>query len=301
MIVVTASTGRIGRHVMNELLAAGTPIRLIVRDASKLTGSIRDRVTMVEGSHGDAGVMNRGLEGADALFWLPPPSLFWSAPAIPSRTLEQVYLDFTRPAVDAIRSHGVRRMVAVTSLGRGTEWQDKAGIVTASLRMDDMIMASGVASRGLAMPSFMDNVLHQSASIRDRHMMFGPIDPDRKTPTVATRDIGAAAVALLLDDRWTGQTEVPVLGPEDLWFNDMASIVSDVLGRTVRYQQTSFQALEQQLLGRGIPETFARGYVDMLRAKNEGLDDVGDRIIETRMATTFRRWCREELEPLVTG
>jgi uncharacterized protein YbjT (DUF2867 family) len=272
-----------------------------VRDATKLPGSVRARVEVVEGSHGDAAVVDRAFEGADALFWLAPPQLFWLAPPDSSRTLEQVYLDFTRPAVDAIRQHGVKRVVAVTSLGRGTEWQDKAGLVTASIRMDDMIMASGVAFRGLAMPSFMDNVLHQAASIKNKSMMSGPIDPDKKAPTTATRDMGAVAANLLADGTWTGQKEMPVLGPEDLSFNDMAAIISDVLGREVRYQQISFEALKEQQLGRGIPESFAQGYVDMMRSKNEGMDNVAERTAETRTPTTFRQWCEEELKPAVIG
>ena len=43
--------------------------------------------------------------------------------------------------------------------------------------------------------------------------MFGPVDPDRKMPTTATRDMGAVAARLLADNGWMGQREVPVLGP----------------------------------------------------------------------------------------
>jgi len=56
-------------------------------------------------------------------------------------------------------------------------------------------------------------------------MFFGPIDPDKKLPLTATRDIGAVAGRLLADETWTGQEEVPVLGPEDLSCNDIAAII----------------------------------------------------------------------------
>jgi hypothetical protein len=42
-------------------------------------------------------------------------------------------------------------------------------------------------------------------------------------PSVATRDIDAAASRLSLDESWSGVDEVPLLGPEDLSFNDLAS------------------------------------------------------------------------------
>ena len=52
MIVVTAPTGNIGRRVMDELLAAGASLRLVLRDATKLSDTVRSRVEVVEGSHG---------------------------------------------------------------------------------------------------------------------------------------------------------------------------------------------------------------------------------------------------------
>ena len=293
MIVITAPTGQIGRAVVQGLLDGKAPLRLIVRDATKLPDAVRERVEVVEGSHGDAAVVDRAFEGADALFWLVPPD--------PQRTLEEVFLDFTRPAAEAFGRHAVKRVVGVTALGRGTEWADKAGLVTASIRMDDMIMATGVAFRGLAMPSFMDNVLRQAGTIKDKGMMFGPLDPDKAAPTTATRDIGAVASRLLVDGTWTGQAEVPVLGPEDLCFNDMAAIISDVLGREIRYQQVPFDAFKAQLLGRGMSESFAQGYVDMMRAKNEGVDNVVPRTAGSTTPTTFRQWCERELRPAVLG
>jgi uncharacterized protein YbjT (DUF2867 family) len=293
MIVITAPTSQIGHHVVGELLATDAPLRLIARDPSKLAESVRERVEVVQGSHGDAAVVERAFEGAEAVFWLAPPN--------PQQTLEQVYLDFTRPAAEAFRRLGVKRVVAVTALGRGTEWQDRAGLVTASIRMDDMIMASGAAFRGLAMPSFMDNALRQAATIKSEGAMYGPIDPDKKTPTTATQDMGAVAARLLADERWSGQHEAPVLGPEDLSMNDMAQIVSEVLGREVRYRQVTFDAFKAQLLGHGSSESFAQGYVDMMRAKNEGMDNLAERNAETRTPTTFRQWCEQSLKPAVLG
>lgn len=66
--------------------------------------------------------------------------------------------------------------------------------------------------------------------------------------------------------------EVPLLGPEDLSPDGMAAVAADVLGCPVRYQQVPFEAFKAQLLGRGISESFAQGYVDMMRAKDEGMD-----------------------------
>ncbi len=293
MIVVTSPTGNIGHRVVADLLEADEQVRVVVRDPGKLNAGVRDRVDVVEGSHGDAAVVGRAFAGADAVFWLAPPD--------PTLTLEQAYLDFTRPAAEAFKQLGVARVVSVTALGRGTPWAENAGLVTTSIAMDDMIMASGVAFRGLAMPSFMDNTLQQAGPIKAQGMMFGPFDPDRTMPTVATCDIGAVAATLLKDSTWTGQEEIPLLGPEDLSFNDMAAVISEVLGREVRFQQTPFDAFKARLAERGVSASFQDGYVAMMRAKNEGMDNVAQGGGGVHAPTTYREWCATDLKPALAG
>jgi uncharacterized protein YbjT (DUF2867 family) len=68
--------------------------------------------------------------------------------------------------------------------------------VTASLAMDDLIASAGVSYRALTMPSFMDNLLRQVESIRDRGVFVTPVSGDRKLPSCATRDIAATAARL---------------------------------------------------------------------------------------------------------
>lgn len=60
-------------------------------------------------------------------------------------------------------------------------------------------------------------------------------------------DIAAVATKLRLDDSWSGQGSVPVLGPEDLSPNDMAQVMSEVLARPARFQQVTgadYEALD---------------------------------------------------------
>jgi len=292
MIVITTPRGQIGHQVLANLLDSGEALRAIDRDPSELPAEIRERVEIVEGSHGDAAVVDAAFAGADAVFWLTPPD-----PQAPS--VEAAYVGFTRPAAAAFKRQGVKRVVGVSALGRGTPWADRAGFVTGSLAMDDLIAGSGVAYRALCNPSFMDNIARQVAAIANQDMFFSPIDGDRKLPTVATRDIAAAAARLLLDANWSGVDEVPLLGPEDLSFNDMAEIMSEVLGKEVRFQQTTFEAYKNQFLGFGMSDAMAQGQTDMAWAKNEGIDNAVQRTPENSTPTSFRQWCEEVLKPAV--
>jgi uncharacterized protein YbjT (DUF2867 family) len=294
MIVITAPTGNIGHQVLASVLAGDEPVRVIVRDPARLPAEVRDRVEVFQGSHGDAEVAARAFAGADALFWLLPTDNH-------AASVEAAFVGFTRPAAAAIQEQGVKRVVDVSALGRHTSYAGRAGHVTGSLAMDDLIAGTGVAFRALAAPSFMDNTLRQARAIKDQGMIFGTIAADRKLPTVATRDIAAVAARLLLDPSWAGQQEIPLLGPEDLSGDDMAAVISEVLGTPVRYQQIPGQAFRDQLTGHGISDAMAQGMLDMMMAKDNGLDNGVSRgpgsIADT--PTTFRQWCADTLRPAV--
>ena len=294
MIVITTPAGQIGRQVLASLLDSGEQLRVIARDPAQLPAEVREDLDIVEGSHGDAAVVDKAFAGADAVFWVTPAD-----PRAPS--VEAAFAGFTRPAAEAFNRHGVRRVVGVSMLGRGTPWAGRAGFVTGSLAMDDLIAASGVAYRALSNPYFMEDTARQAQSIKNQGLFTSPIAGDRKRPTVATRDIAAAASRLLLDASWSGVEEVPLLGPEDLSYNDMAEIMSQVLGKDVRFQQITFEAYKDRFVRLGVSDAMAQGYADMAWAKNEGLDNGVQRTPQNSTPTSFRQWCEEVLKPAVAS
>ena len=294
MIVITTPVGQIGRQVLGNLLESGEQLRVIARDPSQLPADIREDLDIVEGSHGDAAVVDKAFAGADAVFWVTPLD-----PRAPS--VDAAFAGFTRPAAKAFRMHRVGRVVGVSMLGRGTPWAAQAGFATGSLAMDDLIAASGVAYRALANPYFMEDTARQAQSIKNQGLFFYPIAGDRKRPTVATRDIAAAASRLLLDASWSDTGEVPLLGPEDLSYNDMAEIISQVLGKDVRFQQATFEAYKDRFVRLGMSDAMAQGYADLAWAKNEGLDNGVPRTPQNSTPTSFRQWCDEVLKPAVAS
>ncbi|WP_322032837.1 NAD(P)H-binding protein [Paraburkholderia sp. J76] len=291
MIVVTTPTGQIGQEVVRILLDANRSVRVIARDPDMLPRPMLDRVNVIQGSHGDSAIVERALTDADTLFWVAPPDM--------KQTPEQAYVEFTRPAADVIRRLGGKRVVSVTGIGRGTAWADRAGLVTASMKMDDLLASSAAAFRALAMPSFMENFTRQAGVVKDQGVMTGTMDPDRKVPWTSTRDLAAVAAQLLRDGAWTGNDELSVLGPDVLSLAEIALLMSEAAGRDVRYQQIPFDTLKAQFLKRGASESFAQGYVDMYRAKNEGMDNTAVTRRAEHTPTGFREWCNLILQPML--
>jgi uncharacterized protein YbjT (DUF2867 family) len=291
MIVITTPTGQIGHQIVNNILDSGKSIRVIARDPSRLDPKVRDRVEVVQGSHDDINVVTKAFEGAECVFWLVPPNL-------PVQDATQYYVDFTRPACEAIKRQGVKRVVGISSLGR--KMAKPIGLVRAAYVMDEMIESTGVNYRALQMPAFMDDILNFNiSSILSQGAFFGSQSGDRKTPSCATRDIAAVASKLLLDDSWTGQSSVPVLGPEDISFNDIAQMLSEVLDRPVRYQQISREAHKAALMQHGMGESYAQGVVDNQAQADEGIYNADPRTALTATPTSFRQWCEDTLKPAV--
>ncbi len=290
MIVVTAPTGHIGSRILANLRPEDEAVRVVVRDPGKLPAPVRDRVEVVVGSHRDPDEPDRAFAGADTVFWLMPAD-----PTAPSPYA--AYVAFSIPAADAVVRHGVERVITISALGR--EARRYAGYVSASLAMDDLFRSTGAHVRALTMPSFMDNMLWQVDSIKKDGLISGTLPGDLKAPAAATRDIAAVATRLLLDHTWTGQDSLGVLGPEDLSLNDMAAILTEVLGTPVRYEQGSREEEKRTFLGYGYSDGMAQGMIDMDIAKEHGLDNALARTPENTTPTSFRQWAQEVLKPAV--
>ena len=288
MIVITTPTGQIGKQILDQILDSGEPIRVIARDPSRLDPKIRDRVEMVQGSHDDIDVLTKAFTGADCVFWLVPPNPRTDSPT-------DHYLNFTRPACEAIASQGVKRVVTVTSLGH--EFGQNAGLLTAAFAMDDLIASTGVSYRALRMPFFLENLLNQVESIKGQGAFFMPNSSDRQLATVATTDIAETAAKLLLDNSWSGQDSVPVVGPDELSPNEMAQTMSEVLERPVHFQQVIGEAYKATMMQYGMSEAWAQGMIDMAAAQNQGIYDADPRTSRPTTLTSFRQWCEDILKP----
>lgn len=293
MLVITTPTGQIGRQVLDKTLQSQTgdlAVRVLVRDPARLPPHVSDRVEVVPGSLTDPSVLATAFDGAESVFWLLPPN-----PQAPN--VEAHILDFTRPLCQAITDQRVKRLVYVTGLDGGLVQNTQPEAAGAG--MDALIAQTGVSYRALRAPAFMDNLLQQLDPIKHQGTFFYPISPDRTLPTIATRDIASAAARLLLDTTWSGQQNQPLLGAEDLSYNEMAQIMSDVLDRPVRYQQVPAEAFKANLTAHGMAEPWAQNLTDLLVAVDRGLYNTEPRTPTSTTPTTFRQWCQDTLKPAI--
>jgi uncharacterized protein YbjT (DUF2867 family) len=290
MLVVTTPTGQIGRHVLARLVAAGEPVQAVARDRTRIEPGLRAGAEVVEGSMDDPATLARALDGAEAVFWCIPTGPRMS-------DVREYYLGFARPFVAALVGSSIRRVVFVSSGGRGRA--KDAGPISATFAVEELLEETGVHLRAVRCGSFMENMLHQVEPLRRQGMFFYPIDGDIAIPTCAARDIGARAADLLRDRAWTGQAGTGVHGPADLSFNEMARVMSRVLGRPIRFQEVPGPAYKATLVEHGQSEAFAQGLVDMFREIAGGIHAADPRTPESTTPTTFEAWCGDTLKPAI--
>jgi uncharacterized protein YbjT (DUF2867 family) len=286
MIVVTTPTGQIGSKVLEHLLAAEQKVRVIVRDPARLTPDAAERAEVTVGSHADPDVVEEAFAGADAVFWLRPPSP-GGANAV------EGYRDFTRAAAGGVVRHGVGRVVAVTSMGRS--YGGPSGLLDAAFAIDDMFEETGVPYRAVRPGGLMENLLRDLDTIRGEATFSMPHPADLPVALSATRDVAAAAADLLLDPTWTGTGSAPVVSPDDLTPAGMAQVMSEVLGREIRYREVPLASVTEGMRSFGWPDGWLADYAAMVEAQRDGAYDPAT--VLARSATTFRQWCTDVLGP----
>jgi putative NADH-flavin reductase len=107
-ITVFGANGKIGRLVVEQLLANGHHVTAFVRDPAKLRPFAGERLTIIQGGLSDESRIEAAVAGADAVISALGPSLRRGTQGTP-------VADGTRAIVAAQRKAGVRRHVGLAT------------------------------------------------------------------------------------------------------------------------------------------------------------------------------------------
>lgn len=132
------------------------------------------------------------------------------------------------------------------------------------------IEASGLAYTFLRPSFFMQNLsTTHRADIRDRHEVFVPAGRGR-TSFIDARDIAAVAVTTLTEPGHEGKA-YPLTGSEALTYAEVATVLTDVLGRPIRYTDPWISEFVIGLLRQGHPLPFVFVMVGIYTTAKLGL------------------------------
>ena len=241
-VLVTGATGRVGRLVVDLLIEAGVPVRALTHRAE--LAALPPSVEVITGDLTQPDSLDPGLRGVGAVF------LVWTASAM------------TVPAVVERLAANARRVVFLSSPHQTPHpfFQQPNPLATLHAEIERQIAATGIESTILRPGMFASNaVFWWAPAIRGEGIVRWPYGAAETAP-VHERDVAAVAAQTLYEDGHAGGDYV-LTGPESLSQAEQVSIIGDVLGRRIKFEELSPDEFRNQTKG-----TWPRPVVDMLLA-----------------------------------
>ncbi|NKM98567.1 NmrA family NAD(P)-binding protein [Rhizobium leguminosarum] len=258
MFVITGVTGQVGGIVAARLLDGGVPIRAVARNAEK-AAEWKDKgaeLTLAEMTDADA--LTEAFAGADGVFLLIPPTF----DPTPGFTEVRAVIAALKTALLSSRPAKVVCLSTIGAQAREPNLLSQLGLVEQELSALPMPIAF------LRAGWFMENTASDIAPARETCVLSSFLQPlDQLYPMVSIFDVGAKAAELLQHD-WVGKQVIELMGPEGVTPNEIAAVLSSILGKTVRAEPVARDTWEQIFTDQGMQNPLPR--MRMIDGFNEG-------------------------------
>ena len=258
MFAVTGITGNVGGEVARNLLAAGQPVRAVVRETRKGETWATRGCDVVEADINDAAALTVAFNGTAGVFVLVPPNFDPSPDFREARAVAAVL----RAAIDAARPS---RVVYLSTIGAQAT---RSNLLTQHSIIEQVLGELSIPICFLRPAWFMENSSWDVAPAAKNGVFPSFLQPlDKPVPMVATGDIGRVA-AELIQATWSGCRIVELEGPHRVTPEQIAATFADVLGRPVRTDAVPRETWEALFQSQGMKNPLPR--IQMLDGFNEG-------------------------------
>lgn len=276
-ILVIGATGRIGRKVISELLAAGLPVRALSRrpEAAELPAEVE----VVSGDLTVPESLDASLKGVKAVFlvWTAPPA---TAPAVVDRLAESVH-----------------RVVLLSSPHQTPHpfFQQPNPMAAFHTELERLLTTSRLETTILRPGMFASNArIWWAPQIRKGDVVRWPYGAAETAP-IDERDLAAVALHALTEDRHIGGDYV-LTGPQALTQADQVQTIGTALGRNIRFVELSPDEFRQEMAG--APPAAINMLLNAWQAAIGHPAYVTSTVAEItgRPARTFKQWAAEHVE-----
>ena len=260
MYAVTGITGKVGGAVARTLLAAGLPVRAVVRDADKGRPWAKQGCEVAIASIADADGLMKAFSGVAGVFLMTPPD-FDPEPGFPK----------THEAIAAIKAAIVTarpgKVVFLSTVGAHV---GEFNLLNNSKITEEGLSTVRVPVAFLRAAWFMENAGWDMEAVKAGVVPSFLQPLDHPIPMVATADVGRTAAGLLLES-WTGQRIVELEGPRRYSAHDVAVAFAEAVRHPVRMEAVPRDTWEPLFRSQGVKHPLPR--IRMLDGFNEGWID----------------------------
>ncbi|MGV0028591.1 NmrA family NAD(P)-binding protein [Phormidesmis priestleyi] len=231
MIFVTGASGNVGTAVVECLRTRQVPFRIGSR---KLTSIVSEAgIESVPFDFLDVSTFRSAVRGCNAVFLLRPPAISDTQTTL-------------NPFLDVAREEGVQHVVFVSVAGAADNPIVPHHAVEQHLRQGKgwTILRPGFFAQNLG-DAYRDDIVQD-----DR--IFVPAGAGR-VAFIDVRDLAEVAVNALVDPKPHQEQSYTLTGAESLTFAEVASILSDQLGRAIAYDPASVLGYCWHLFRRRMP------------------------------------------------
>ncbi|MGW4134326.1 NmrA family NAD(P)-binding protein [Amycolatopsis japonica] len=236
-VLVTGATGRQGGATARALLAAGVPVRALVRDPARAQAVEALGAELVIGDLHDVESVIRAAKGARAVFSVQMPGMNEDGFDFAGEVTQGVNL------IEGAKAAGVPQFVHTSVSGAGQHveadgwaegrWASMEPTLGAKAAIQDRLREAGFPRWTLLKPGFfMENFLPDMKFLFPRGVdggLVSVIKPSTSLSLAAVDDIGTAAAAAIAEpDRFAG-VELE-LASDFLTMTEIAEILSGALG-----------------------------------------------------------------------
>ena len=221
-VMVTGALGNVGRYVLDSLIEMGEQVVAADINLERLNTAYGERhnVSSVYFDFTDEATFNESLKEVDRVFLMRPPHL-----GKPEDLL---------PFIQAMQKSNIK-LVSFLSL-MGVENNP----VPPHHRIEKFIEKYGLPYAHIRPGFFMQNISGVHAhEIKEEDQIFIPAGKS-KTSFIDAKDIGIAIATVLHCPEQYKNTAHTITGPESLDYFQVAEILTDVLGRRIKYTKPSY-------------------------------------------------------------
>jgi uncharacterized protein YbjT (DUF2867 family) len=253
LTLVIGGTGHTGSGIVQGLLARGMTVRALARSEKNGNALQRQGVQIVTGNLDDPSSLTPSLfrDVTDVYFCT------WNGPTA---------LDHWRNFRAALQAAGASpRIVHGSAFG-----SPRSRIIQQLEATDQDLKASGLDWTILRPTFFMQNTMMAAPTIKDQGTIYYDWG-NGKAGMIDVRDIVDAALGVLTAENGHFKAQEFVLtGPRPVGFADVAAGIGRAIGKEVRYVPVPHEAAKQAMVGMGLPEWIADGYVELNRGFEDG-------------------------------